>query len=51
MQERSIATPEIEREGTLTTESVRAHQQCKVTLLGEDKNKNGKRIPEIVREV
>jgi hypothetical protein len=50
MQERSIATPEIVREGTLTSESVRAHQQCEVTLLGEDKNKNGKRIPEIVRE-
>jgi hypothetical protein len=46
MQERSIATPEIEKEGTLTAESVRAHQQCEVTLLGEDKNKNGKRNPE-----
>jgi hypothetical protein len=29
---------------------MRAHQQCKVTTLGEDKNKNGKRILETVRE-
>jgi hypothetical protein len=43
MQERSTTTPEIEKEGTLTTEFVREHQQCEVTLQGEDKNKNGKR--------
>jgi hypothetical protein len=29
---------------------LRAHQQCVVTSQGEDKNKNGKRNPEIVRE-
>jgi len=28
---------------------VKAHQQCKATTLGKDKNKNGKRILEIVR--
>ena len=50
IKERSISTPEIAREGTLNLESVRAHQQCEVTLLGEDKNTNGKRIPKIVRE-
>jgi hypothetical protein len=50
MQERSIATPEIVREGTLTTESVRVHQQCEVLSPGENKNTNGKRIPEIIRE-
>jgi hypothetical protein len=46
MQERSIATPEIAKEGTLTAESLRTHQQYEVTLLREDKNKNGKRNPE-----
>jgi hypothetical protein len=45
MQERSIATSEIVREGTLTSESVRAHQQCEATTLREDKNKNGKWNP------
>jgi hypothetical protein len=45
MQERKINTLEITKEGTLTTKSVRAYQQCKVTLLGEYKNKNGKRNP------
>jgi hypothetical protein len=29
---------------------LRTHQQCEVTTLGEDKNKNGKRIPETIRE-
>jgi hypothetical protein len=43
MQERSIATLEIVREGTLTTESIRAHRQCEVTMLLKDKHKNGKR--------
>ena len=36
--------------GILTLDPLRAHQQCEVTTLGEDKNKNGKSIPEIVRE-
>jgi hypothetical protein len=46
MQERSIATPEIVKRRNINPEFVRAHQQCEVTLLGEDKNKNGKRNPE-----
>jgi hypothetical protein len=50
VQERILATPEIVREGTLTSESIRAHQQCEVLSPGENKNTNGKRIPEIVRE-
>jgi hypothetical protein len=29
---------------------LRVPQQCQATMLGEDKNKNGKRIPEIVKE-
>ena len=48
VQERSVATPKIVREGTLTSESVRAHQQCEVLSLGDNKNTNGKRIPKIV---
>jgi hypothetical protein len=44
MQERSISTQEVLREGILTSDPLRAHQQCEVTTLGEDKNKNGKRI-------
>jgi hypothetical protein len=50
VQEKSIATPEIVREGTLTSESIRACQQCGVLSLGENKNTNGKRIPKIVIE-
>jgi hypothetical protein len=48
MQERRIPTLELIREGV--SNPLRAHQQCEVTMLGEDKNKNGKRIPKIVRE-
>jgi hypothetical protein len=50
MKERSIFNQKVLREGTLTSDSVKAHQQCEATMLKEDKNKNGKRIPEIVRE-
>jgi hypothetical protein len=50
MKERSISTQEVLREGILTSNPLRAHQNCKVTMLAEDKNKNGKRISEIVRE-
>ena len=35
MKEISIATPKIVREGTLTLESVRVHQQCEVLSIGE----------------
>jgi hypothetical protein len=50
MQERRIPTQEVLREGIFTSNPLRAHQQCEVTTLGEYKNKNGKRTPEIVRE-
>jgi hypothetical protein len=50
MQERRIPTLELIREGILTSNPLRTHQQCEVTTLGEDKNKNGKRNQEIVRE-
>jgi hypothetical protein len=43
MQEESMSTLEIVREGTLTSEYVRAHQQREATMLRKDKNKNGKR--------
>jgi hypothetical protein len=50
MQEISMSTQELLRKEILTSDPLRAPQQCEVTTLGEDKNKNGKRIPEIVRE-
>ena len=50
MQERSTSTQELIREEILNSNPLRAHQQCEVTSLGKDKNKNGKRILEIVRE-
>jgi hypothetical protein len=50
MRERRIPTQEVLREGILTSDPLKAQHQCEVTTLGEDKNKNGKRIPEIVRE-
>jgi predicted phage tail protein len=45
IQEKSMSTQEVLRKGILTSESLRASQQCKATALGEDKNKNIKRIP------
>jgi hypothetical protein len=50
MQERRIPTLELIREGILTLNPLREHQQCEVTTLGEDKNKNGKKNPETSRE-
>jgi hypothetical protein len=50
IQEESISTQEAVREGILTSNALRAHQQREVTTLEEDMNKNGKRNPEIVRE-
>jgi hypothetical protein len=50
IQERSMSNHEVLRKGILTSKSFRAPQQCEATTLGEDKNKNGKNIPEIVRE-
>jgi hypothetical protein len=43
IQERSIVTPKIIREGTLTLEYIRAYQQCEVPSPRDDKNSNGKR--------
>jgi hypothetical protein len=45
IQERSISTQDVLRKGILTSDPLRAQQQCEVTMLEEDKNKNGKRIP------
>jgi hypothetical protein len=45
MQEIRMPTLELIREGILTLDPLRAHQQHEVTTLGEDKNKNGKMIP------
>jgi hypothetical protein len=46
MQERSMSTLEIVREEVLPLNPLKEHQQCEVTMLREDKNKNGKRNPE-----
>jgi hypothetical protein len=45
VQEIIISTLELIREGILTLNPLRAHQQCKVTMPGKDKNKNGKMNP------
>jgi hypothetical protein len=45
IQERSITTLEVIREEVLLWNPLKETQQCEVTLLGEDKNKNGKRNP------
>ena len=50
IQERSVSTQEVLRKGILTSEPLRVPQQCEGTTLGEDKNTNGKRILEIVKE-
>ena len=41
MQERSAFTPEIVREDVLPLNPLKDPQQCEVTKLREDKNKNG----------
>jgi hypothetical protein len=46
MQERRIPTLELIREEVLPLKPLKEHQQCEVTMLREDKNKNGKRNPE-----
>jgi hypothetical protein len=50
IQERSVPTQEVLIKGILTSEPLSVPQQCEATTLGEEKNKNGKRIPEIVKE-
>jgi hypothetical protein len=46
MPERSASTLEIIREEVLHLNPLKDPQQCEVTMLREDKNKNGKRNPE-----
>ena len=43
MQDRRTPTPEIVSKEVLHLKPLREHQQCEVTMLREDKNKNGKR--------
>jgi hypothetical protein len=50
MQEISMPTQEMLRKGILVSESLKVPQQSEATVLGEDKKKNGKRIPEIARD-
>jgi hypothetical protein len=50
IEERSVPTQELLRKGILTSKPLRVLQKCEATMLGEDKNKNGKRIPETVKE-
>jgi hypothetical protein len=45
-----MSTQELLREEILNSNPFIEQQQCEVTALGEDKNKNGKRIPETIRE-
>jgi hypothetical protein len=46
MQERRAPTPEVIREEVFHLNPLKDPQQCEVTMLREDKNKNGKRNPE-----
>jgi uncharacterized protein (DUF111 family) len=50
IQEISVPTQEVLRKGILTSKPLRVPQQCEATTLREDKNKNGKKISEIVKE-
>jgi hypothetical protein len=43
MQERTTFTSEVVREEVLHLKPLKDPQQCEVTVLREDKNKNGKR--------
>jgi len=43
MQERREPTPEVVREEVLHSNPLKHPRQCEVTMLREDKNKNGKR--------
>jgi hypothetical protein len=45
-----MPTQEMLRKGILTLESLRVPQQCEATMLGEDKNKNGKRVLETFKK-
>jgi hypothetical protein len=45
MQEESKSTQEVVRERILILNPLEVHQHCEVTMIGETKNKNGKRNP------
>jgi hypothetical protein len=45
MQEKKALTPEVIREEAFHLNPLKDPQQCEVTMLREDKNKNGKRNP------
>jgi hypothetical protein len=46
MQEESMSTQDLVRKEVLSLTPLKEHQQCEVTMLRTDKNKNGKRNPE-----
>jgi hypothetical protein len=50
IKEISIPNQEVLIKGILTSDSLRVPQQCEATTLREDKNKNGKSIPETIKE-
>jgi hypothetical protein len=45
MQEKSMSTQDLVSKEVLPLNPLKEHQQCKVFILREDKNKNGKRNP------
>jgi hypothetical protein len=47
MQKRRTSTPETVRENVLPSNPMKDPWQCEVTMIREDKNKNGKRNPEM----
>jgi hypothetical protein len=46
MQEESISTEDLVRKEVLPLTPLEEHRQCEVTMLREDKNRNGKSNPE-----
>jgi hypothetical protein len=46
MQEESMSTQDLVSKEVLPLNPLKEHQQCEVTMLRKDKNKNGKRNPE-----
>jgi hypothetical protein len=45
-----MSTQDVLIKGILTSDPLSTPQQCEATTIGENKNKNGKRIPKTVRE-
>jgi hypothetical protein len=46
MQEESMSTQDLVRKEVVPLNPLKEHQQCEVTMLRNDKHKNGKRNPE-----